>query len=129
MINASGTDPGKYAKGINEILNKVKGTKEKGSSGDEESKKDLQEYSGYYSSMPWWSELYISTWEGKLVALSLPSESPANSMTFFKHIKGDTFRRIRDNDKLGETLVFDRDQNGRIIRFQRHGNFSKKIKR
>ena len=50
-------------------------------------------------------------------------------MTFFKHIEDDTFRRVRDDDELGETLVFDRDKNGQIIQFKIHGNYSKKINR
>ena len=79
--------------------------------------------------MPWLSEEYISTWDGKLVTLPLPSEEHGDSMTFYKHIEGDTFRRIRDNDELGETLVFERDNNGDIIRYKRHGNYDKKINR
>lgn len=126
MINANGTNPSKYANGIGGILAKVKDSKIKESS---DKKKNLQEYVGYYSQMPWWSEVFLSTWDGKLVALDLPSEKPGSSMTFYKHIEGDTFRRIRDNDELGETLVFERDRNGDIIQYKSHGNYSKKINR
>lgn len=126
IINASGTDPSKYAKGINGIIDKVKASKKENSSDE---KKDLQEYVGYYSLMPWWGEEFITTWDGKLVTLGLPSEKPGDSMTFYKHIEGDTFRRIRDNDELGETLVFERDKNGGIIQYKSHGNYSKKINR
>jgi len=127
MINASGTNPGKYSTGINEIISKLKVSKVKDSLEIKTVNKDLKEYVGYYSQMPWGSELYISTWESNLVGLSLPTESPANSMTFFKYIEKDTFRRIRDDDELGETLVFERDEFGKIIRFKQHGNYSKKI--
>ena len=126
MINANGTNPGKYVNGIKGIINKVKSSKKENSS---EERKDLNEFVGYYSPMPWWSEEYISTWDGKLVSLGLPSEKPGASMTFYKHIEGDTFRRIRDNDELGETLVFERDKNGKIIHYKQHGNYSKKIDR
>lgn len=126
MINANGTNPGKYVNGIKGIINKVKSSKKENSS---EERKDLNEFVGYYSPMPWWSEEYISTWDGKLVSLGLPSEKPGESMTFYKHIEGDTFRRIRDNDELGETLVFERDKNGKIIHYKQHGNYSKKIDR
>lgn len=126
MINANGTNPGNYANGIKEIINKVKVSKREISSKE---KKDLKEFVGYYSQMPWWGEEYISTWEGKLVTLQLPSEKPGDSMTFYKHIEGDTFRRIRDDDELGETLVFERDENGNITQYIRHGNYSKKINR
>lgn len=124
MINASGTNPSKYVKGINEILGKaeVSDKEEPGAN-----KTYLEEYVGYYKPMPWWSEEYISTWNGKLVVLGLPAEKPGKAITFFKHIEGDTFRRIRDNDELGETLVFERDQKGKIIRYKRHGNYSERI--
>lgn len=123
MINASGTNPGKYSRGIDQLLNKVQATKEK----EESPKKDLGEYEGYYSPMPWWSEEYVSVLNGKLVTLSLPSDNPGEALTFYKHIEGDTFRRIRDNDELGEALVFERDKKGNIIQYISHGNYSKKI--
>jgi CubicO group peptidase (beta-lactamase class C family) len=125
MINSSGTNPGKYVKGISSILDKVKPTKDE----DSEEMKNLQEYAGYYSPMPWASEVYISSWEGKLVELNLPTEDPGKAMTLYKHIEGDTFRRIRDDDELGESLIFERDKSGNIIRYSNHGNYYKKIKR
>lgn len=124
MINASGTNPGKYANGINAIISKVKPPK-KVNPTDE--KVDLSEFVGYYSPMPWWSEEYISIWDGKLVTISLPSENPGDSMTFYKHIEGDTFRRIRNDNELGETIVFERDENGKIIHYKQHRNYSKKM--
>ncbi|MGK7391219.1 MAG: serine hydrolase [Candidatus Cyclobacteriaceae bacterium M2_1C_046] len=120
MINAGGTNPGKYINGIRGIMSKVKGK-------TEEAKANLQEYTGRYSSQPWWSELYVGAWEGKLVTMSLPSDSPAGSMTFFKHIEGDTFRRLRDDGELGEALNFVRDKNNNVVRLERHGNYSDKI--
>lgn len=125
MINANGTNPVKYVYGINKILSKVKVPNEKDSS----KVKDLKEYVGYFTDQPWEAEIYIGTWQGKLVTFSLPSNSPWESLTFFKQIDGDTFQRIRDDKELGETLVFERDENGEIIRFKRHGNYAKKIDR
>ena len=123
MINANGTSPNKYANGMHAILGKVK------SKAKNEDEKNFSDYVGYYSSQPWWGEYFISTWNGKLVGLSLPSEKPAEAMTFFKHIEGDTFRRLRKDDELGETLVFERDDNGNVVRMQRHGNYSIRINR
>ena len=88
---------------------------------------NLQEFSGYYNSMPWQSELYVSAWYGKLVMLGLPTESPAAAMTVFKHIDGDTFRRVRDDGELGETLVFERNDAGQITRCKNHGNYYSKM--
>ena len=124
MINASGTNPNKYMKGINAIMNKMGTTKK---DLDNEASEKLKEYVGYYDSSPWWGETYISTFNGKLVSLGLPSEEPAESMTFYKHVDGDIFRRVRKDKTLGETLTFMRDQDGKIIKIERHGNFSRKI--
>ncbi|RLD83737.1 MAG: hypothetical protein DRJ10_02910, partial [Bacteroidetes bacterium] len=129
MINASGTNPQKYVQGIIEIMNEVKTLDSKDTTENEKIVKDLQEYTGFYSEQPWWSEVYVTSWQGKIVTMSLPSDSPAKSMTFFKHIEDDTFQRIRDDDELGETLVFERDEKGHIIQFKRHQNYSVKINR
>jgi len=118
MINASGTSPSKYISGIRSILDKV----------DSEitaSEKDLTGYTGLYSQQPWWSEEYIGILNGKLVSMSLPAESP--SLTFFKHIEGDVFRRIRKDKELGEKIIFERDTSGEVVRFRQHGNYSTKI--
>jgi len=110
MINSNGVNPGKYVNGMHALLNKVKSV-----SKDQENsiKKDLIEYIGFYK-MAVLDETYISTWEGNLVMLDLPSNNPAKSMTEFKHIGGDIFRRIRKDGEMGETLSFKRDENGKI---------------
>jgi uncharacterized membrane protein len=50
-------------------------------------------------------------------------------MTFLKHIKGDTFRRIRDNGELAETVVFERNAKGEVTQFKQHNNYCRKINR
>ncbi|MGB5360818.1 MAG: serine hydrolase domain-containing protein [Eudoraea sp.] len=97
MINANGTNPHKYAIAMHAILNKVKDESKK-SKVVETSKIDLTDYTGYYSNQPWGSESYISSWEGKLVLLRLPSQSPAKSMVFLKHVQGDRFQKIRKDE-------------------------------
>ncbi|HER09520.1 MAG TPA: hypothetical protein ENO20_11485 [Bacteroides sp.] len=79
--------------------------------------------------MPWWGEVFLTGWQGNLVSLDLPSDQPAESMTCYRHIQGDTFRRIRDDGELGETLVFERDPKGNINRYKMHGNYFVKIER
>jgi hypothetical protein len=129
MINASGTTPAKYASAIHEILKKAKAAEKKQSPKDLKIGIDLLEYTGNYNPMPWQSELLVSAWYGKLVMLGLPSESPAKTMTLFKHVDGDIFRRIRDDGELGETLVFERNDAGQITRCKNHGNYFSKISR
>ncbi len=125
MINASGANPGKYSQGILEIMEKVKSSEKV----DEKIQVDLNEYLGYYSQQPWWSEVYVHPWQGKLVTMTLPSNSPDESMTIYKHIEKDTFQRVREDGELGEKLIFERDENGYVYRFKSHGNYSPKINR
>jgi len=115
MINASGTNPGKYTRGIYQILNKVEKTKEDA--------KDLSDYIGSYSNNPWWYGTYFGSWNGRLVSLSLPADQPGSDMTFFKHIEGDVFRRVRDDNELGEELEFIRDVDGKVVKYKIHDNY------
>lgn len=126
MINAGGTNPNKYTKGIRQILKKVEKIKEPEEESSE-STVDLEEYTGYYNLQPWWSEQYVSTWNGNLVIIRMPTENPGNSLNMYKHIEGDTFRRIRDNEELGEELIFSRDPNGKVYRLAIHGTYTDRI--
>ena len=129
MINANDTDPGKYAAGIHQVLVKAEQSAKEDATEGQPPEFDLKEYEGYYNPMPWGSEEYVSAWYGKLVVLYLPTGSPAKSMTVFKHIEGDTFKRVRDDGELGEALVFERDDNGKITRYHQHGNYTVKLDR
>lgn len=124
LINANGTVPDKYVYGINSIMNKVTPP---GKELTQDKKADLSEYVGHFSDMPYGSEEYIGQWNGKLVSLVLPTDDPVKSMTFFKHVEGDTFQRLKDDKTFGETLVFKRDANGKVNRFERHNSHWKKI--
>jgi len=81
---------------------------------------------GHYSEQPWWSESYIGSWQGQLVSMPLPTNSPGNSMTFYKHVEGDVFQRIRSNGEPGEMLTFERNDSGEVFRSESHGNYSVK---
>lgn len=124
MINASGTEPEKYARGMREILKKAATKKE----GPPPTSVTLEDYTGYYDAQPWWGETVIVPWQGNLAMVSLPADNPVQGFTLFKHIGGDIFRRIRDDETLGEELVFERDKSGKVIRFIRHSNYYPKIR-
>ena len=124
MINANGTNPSKYARGMHDILKKA----ESDLNSKDENKRSLQDYVGYYSQQPWWSEVYVGSWNDKLVIFDLPTDNPADAMTFYKYIDGDTFRRIREDGELGETVTFERDKSGTIVNYKVHGYFAYKMK-
>jgi CubicO group peptidase (beta-lactamase class C family) len=122
MINAQGVSPNKYARGMREILKKA--------AKKEETKTDvdLEAYAGYYNAQPWGGETAVIPWQGKLAVFGLPSDNPAERLTLLKHIKGDDFRRLRDDETLGEEVIFERDKSGKVVRMWRNSNYSDKIR-
>ncbi len=123
MINASGTNPGKYLNGISAIVGKAL---------DAEFEEipdgmNLEDYAGTYNARPWGSESVVLPWYGDLAVMGLPSNDPSY-FTILKHVEGDTFRRKRDDGELGETVVFERDGNGKVVKMWRHQNYSLKLK-
>lgn len=121
MINANRSSTFKYLNGMKQILSKVRPIEEN------KNRVNLKDYTGYYNMNPWNSEVYISSWGEDLVMLQLPENSPKYGMRFFKHIKDDTFRQIIDNGELGDEYVFERDQNGKVYRYQDRGNYKNRI--
>ena len=122
LINA-GTSPEKYANGIRNILLMAK-AKEKVSKADSLA---LESYAGRYNSQPFGSEGYIFPWQGKLAWIGLPNERPTEGITYLKRIQGDTFRRVRDDETLGEEVIFEKDKSGKVTRLSRHSNYYIKL--
>ena len=81
----------------------------------------FEEISGYYKSLPWNTENYLSSWGENIALISLPSNSA--NITRFKPVQKDIFRRILKNEELGEYLYIIRDQKNKITGFKRHQNF------
>lgn len=119
MINASGTDPGKYAKGLAGLMRAY-------GNADSTAGPDLEEYRMTCSPQPWWSEEYVFPWKGKLGMLGLPSNNPSR-FSLYKHIEGDLFKRLRKDDELGEAVRFHRDAQGKIQYYEQHGNLTHRI--
>ena len=123
MINANRSSTFKYLNGMKQIMSKVRPIKER------TNKVNLDDYTGYYNMNPWNSSVYISTWGEDLVILQLPENSPKYGMRFFKYIKEDTFRHIKENGELGDEYVFERDENGKVNRYVEGGNYKNKMSR
>tara|TARA_R110002073_G_scaffold53840_4_gene138868 strand:- start:73695 stop:75128 length:1434 start_codon:yes stop_codon:yes gene_type:complete len=123
MINANRSSTFKYLNGIRQILSKVQPIKKKTNT----PKVHLDDYTGFYNMNPWNSSVYISTWGEGLVVLQLPENRPKYGMRFFKHIKGDTFRHIKENGELGDEYIFERDEDGKVYRYVEKGNYKNKM--
>lgn len=123
MINAM-ENPWRYASEIRNIF--LKGEKERKKQSVDS---DLEQYTGVYDAQPWGSEKKVLTWYGNLAILDLPSSNPLEDMTLLQHVNGDTFRRVRRDEGLGEEVVFERDEKtGKVIRMWSHSNYLPKVK-
>jgi len=125
FTNGLNTNRTGYINGMHNILEKYK------KEGKEEHGKDsvpgLDEYEGYYSQLPWISEVYLASWHNKLVMVRLPSKDPAETLMVLKYIGNDTFKRLRDDGELGEAYEFIRDDKGAIQKIKRHNNYFSRI--
>ena len=113
LINARGVTPTKYTRGIKNLMNQLR-------KGDNKKANAFREISGYYKSLPWNTENYLSSWGENIALMSLPSNSA--NITRFKPVEKDVFRRILKNDSLGEYLYIIRDEKNNISGFKRHQN-------
>ncbi len=77
---------------------------------------NLSDYTGLYDASPWNAESAFIVWEGELAALRLSSNDPVQELRHWRHIKGDVFRRLRDDGLLAELWTFERDRSGKVIR-------------
>ncbi|MGH7457114.1 MAG: hypothetical protein ACRENG_37535, partial [bacterium] len=88
----------------------------------------FDKYTGLYSGQPWGGETAVIVWEGSLALAGLPSEDPLAALTKLKRVEGDRFRRVRQDDELGEEIIFETEKNGEVLGMRRHSNVSLKIK-
>jgi CubicO group peptidase (beta-lactamase class C family) len=123
MINAQGESLPKYADAIYNVLKKAIRPDNKWVNDTA----SLDAYTGNYDAYAFGSEILVFKWQGKLAMVNLKSVNPANDMLFLKHVVGDTFRRIRKDDALGEEISFSRDKDGRVNRFWQFSNYHDKI--
>jgi CubicO group peptidase (beta-lactamase class C family) len=123
MVNASGVNTGKYLYGMSDVIGKALDAE----MAEIPEGLNLEDYAGTYNAQPWGSETVILPWYGDLAVMGLPSNNPS-SFSILKHVEGDTFRRKRDDGELGETVVFERDDDGKVIKMWQHQNYSLKMK-
>lgn len=122
MINAGGESPEKFARQLRNIISKIPKDKT-----EKKAAVNLSSYAGSYSTQPWGSEEIVVPWYGDLAILGLPTDDPDEDMTLVQHVSGDTFRRIRDDKTLGEEIIFEKDNTGKVVKMWQHSNYSIKL--
>jgi CubicO group peptidase (beta-lactamase class C family) len=85
----------------------------------------LNKYLGTYKA--WSGELAVIIWENGLAAMDLPTMNPVKSIIKLKKTGKHTFRRIRDDEGLGEEIVFEMGPDGRAARLKWDSNYYPRI--
>lgn len=88
----------------------------------------LSKYTGIYSNEPWGGETAVLIWKGELAMFRFPTDDPLDGLVKLKHVEGNRFRRIRDDDELGEEIVFEVGSDGKVARLKRHSNYLPKVR-
>jgi CubicO group peptidase (beta-lactamase class C family) len=87
---------------------------------------ELEKFVGRYQSSPD-RETHVLIKGGELVLFILPNDSPSDAIMRLKHIEGTTFRRIRDDGKLGEPVFFELGPDGKVERLVRNSQYATRI--
>lgn len=124
MLNAQGENPYTYSSAISALLKKASQLDNL----PPQDTTDLKPYLGNYDSYAFGSETIVFRWKGRLALVSLRTDDPAKDMQLYKHISGDTFKRIRSDETLGEEIRFERDASGKVTRMWHFSNFNNKIR-
>jgi CubicO group peptidase (beta-lactamase class C family) len=88
----------------------------------------LRVYAGAYDEAPWGGETAVLPWEEGLAMLELPTMDPLENLVKLKQTGEHTFRRVRDDETLGEEIVFEMGADGRPTRMKRHSNYSPRVR-
>ncbi len=129
MANAQDVDSEMYAKGLYDIVGPVAAAAAKEKSGGkapDAGDGSLDAYTGSYADTFSNTETAIVRWEDGLAMLSLPTEEPMKALRKLRRVGEHTFRRVRKDETLGETVVFEIGPDGRAVRFVHHSNPSER---
>ena len=125
MTNGQGVNSRQFAQTAFDIVAPALRKAAKGSGDDpaaDETAADLRRFTGTYQ-RPLGGESAVLIRDGDLHVLSLPTGNPLNALTRLRHIEDGTFRRVRDNDDLGEEFIFEEMPDG-SMRMWRNDNYS-----
>jgi CubicO group peptidase (beta-lactamase class C family) len=122
MANAQGVNTADFVQRMYDIVAPtIKAALKPSASGGQQPKSGLAGYAGSYES-GFGGEVAVVEWEDGLAALSLPTMDPVRGLIKLKKVGEHTFRRIRKDEALGETLVFEVGPDGRAVRMIWHSN-------
>ena len=128
MVNTNGENPGQFGQRAYEIVAPAIKAATKSPDDAKILNPELRKFIGTYDSYPWGGESQVISWEGGLAVIGFPTTNPLQNLTKLKHIEGNTFRRIRDDETLAEEVIFEVGPNGEVLRMKQHSNYSNRIR-
>jgi CubicO group peptidase (beta-lactamase class C family) len=120
--NANGTNSQKFTETAIQILAPAVSAANDTTEAPSSPPPAFEKYVGNYSTQPWGGEIAVIPWKGGLAFVELPTEAPLEELEELKHVEGNTFRRVRENDELGEPVRFRTDESGRVDALIHHSN-------
>lgn len=120
--NASGVDTGRYAASIRRIVAPALTKDGSGQQTAAAPPPSLDAYLGSYDAFPWGGENLVFAWGDHLGVIDVPTMDPMEDMELLRKTGEHTFRRVRKDGELGETVVFEMGADGRAKSIRWHSN-------
>jgi CubicO group peptidase (beta-lactamase class C family) len=127
MANAQGVNTTQFAQRIYDIVAPTIKVAVKDTVKLKPQDPTLSAYVGVYE-LGFGGETAIVRWEDGLAALNLPTMEPMRGLTKLRKVGAHTFRRLRRDDTLGETIVFHVGPDGRPTRLVWHSNNYRRVR-
>jgi len=127
MANAQGVNATQYAQRLYDIVGSVVRAAAKEKPKEEDAKPkvpdpSLSAYVGSYASAFSAAETAVVLWEDGLAMLPLPTTDPVAALAKLRKVGDHTFRRVRKDEALAETITFEMGPDGRALRYVQHSN-------
>jgi CubicO group peptidase (beta-lactamase class C family) len=128
LANAQGVNTGEFVQQMyNIVAPAIKSAGKPAMNESGQPQANLARYTGTYES-GFGGEVAIVEWEDGLAALSLPTMDPVRGLTKLKKVGEHTFRRVRKDEALGETLVFELGGEGQVLRLIWNSNQYRRVR-
>jgi CubicO group peptidase (beta-lactamase class C family) len=127
MANAQGVNTTQFAQRIYDIVAPTIKVAVKDTVKLRPADPTLAPYVGTYAS-GFAGEIAVVRWEDGIATVGLPTMDPLRGLTKLRKVGEHTFRRVRRDDTLGETIVFDMGADGRPTRLVWHSNHYRRVR-
>ena len=87
---------------------------------------DFEKYLGTYTGGLGGDETVVVPWGDGIGTIGFPSDNP--SVRTLEHVEGDTFRRPGSEGRPGSEVIFDTDEDGRVIRMRTPLNYRNRVR-